>query len=546
MRKTNEQLRSGNVAISSLLIVLAVLFLPAACQAETCCSIRRLATNASVPPSRAATSGPTISASGVVSASAFGGFTSIAPGSWIEVYGSNLASETRSWASSDFNGVNAPTSLGGTSVSIGGQSAFVDYISPTQVNAQVPSGVGAGQQQVIVTVNTVASNAYAITVNSEQPGLLAPASFDIGGKQYVAALFSDGVTYVLPPGAIPGVPSRRAQPGDNITLYGVGFGPVIPNIPAGQIVQQDNSLAVPFQLNFGQAQATLTYDGLAPQAVGLYQFNVTVPTIASSDAVPVAFTLGGMAGAQTLYVPVQSGNSGPLVQSLTLSPTSVAGGGTVQGTIVLSEPALAGGAVVALSSSSSAASVPATVTVPANATSATVTVSTTTASSNQTAIITAFYGGASAQASLSITPSSGTGTLPTGGIDINALFSTATQTGTPGSGSITVYPTAGTGHGPGYGMTDASTGFSGGPITEFIVEFQTTTENGLTLTVQSPDSTSIMIVGESSATITSGTMTLTFTAPDALGDGTVTGTFTLTSSLATVSGTISGSYISID
>jgi hypothetical protein len=67
---------------------------------------------------------PVVDAAGVVSASAFGGFTSIAPGSWIEIYGYNLASATRSWASSDFNNGIAPSSLGGTTVTIGGQSAY--------------------------------------------------------------------------------------------------------------------------------------------------------------------------------------------------------------------------------------------------------------------------------------------------------------------------------------------------------------------------------------------------------------------------------------
>jgi uncharacterized protein (TIGR03437 family) len=246
---------------------------------------------------------PSISRGGVVSASAFGGFTSVAPGSWIEIYGSNLAPDSRGWTSSDFSGSNAPISLDGTSVTIGGQSAFVDYISPSQVNAQVPSNIGTGSQPVIVTAGGEASSPVTITVNAEQPGLLAPASFNIGGKQYVVALFSDGA-YVLPPGAIAGVTSRRAQPGDTITLYGVGFGSVIPNIPAGQIVQQANALASSFQLKFGQSQATVTYDGLAPSEVGLYQFNVTVPNIASSDTVPVTFTLGGATGTQTIYTSV--------------------------------------------------------------------------------------------------------------------------------------------------------------------------------------------------------------------------------------------------
>jgi uncharacterized protein (TIGR03437 family) len=248
---------------------------------------------------------PSIKAGGVVSASAFGAFTAIALGSWIEIYGSNLATDSRGWAGADFNGVNAPTSLDGTKVTIGGQPAFIDYISPGQVNAQVPSNVAAGPQPVIVTTAAGASSAYTITVNAEQPGLLAPLSFNIGGKQYAAALFSDGVTYVLPPGAIAGLASRRAQPGDSITLYGIGFGPVTPNIPAGQIVQLNNAVVLPFHVFLGQTEATVSYAGLAPNAVGLYQFNMVVPNIPASDSVPLTFTLGGVSGTQTLYIAVQ-------------------------------------------------------------------------------------------------------------------------------------------------------------------------------------------------------------------------------------------------
>jgi hypothetical protein len=53
------------------------------------------------------------------------------------------------------------------------------------------------------------SSPFNITVNSVQPGLLAPSSFSVNGIQYAAAFFADG-TYVLPTGAIPGtLPGRN-------------------------------------------------------------------------------------------------------------------------------------------------------------------------------------------------------------------------------------------------------------------------------------------------------------------------------------------------
>jgi uncharacterized protein (TIGR03437 family) len=351
---------------------------------------------------------PSIKPGGVISAYAFGGFTSIAPGSWIEIYGSNLATNSRSWAATDFIGASAPTALDGTTVTIGGQKAFIDYISAGQVNVQVPSNVGTGSQPLIVTTTAAgASASYPVTVNAEEPGLLAPPSFDIGGRQYVVALFSDEATYVLPPATIAGLASRRAKPGDVITLYGVGFGPVAPSISAGQIVQQANALSAPFHLFFGQTEATITYAGLAPSAVGLYQFNANVPNVTSSDAIAVTFTLAGGSGKQTLYIPVQNGPLTTQVQTLTLSTSSVGGGGSVQCTVLLNTAAPSSGAVVSLSSSNSAAgSVPASVTVPAGATSATFTITTSAMSATQTATVTATYGGASSQATLTVTPPS--------------------------------------------------------------------------------------------------------------------------------------------
>jgi uncharacterized protein (TIGR03437 family) len=141
-----------------------------------------------------------------------------------------------------------------------------------------------------------------VTVNPTEPGLLAPASFTINGTPYAAAFFSDG-TSVLPTGAIVGVSSRPAKPGDTIILYGVGFGPVSPSIPAGQLVQQSNMLASSFQMLIGGMPATVAYAGLAPSFTGLYQFDIAVPSVAAG-AQPLTFTLGGTPGAQKLNIAV--------------------------------------------------------------------------------------------------------------------------------------------------------------------------------------------------------------------------------------------------
>lgn len=243
---------------------------------------------------------------GVIGASGFGAFPSTAPGSWLEIYGSNLApaGDSRTWSGSDFTGITAPQQLDRTSVTIGSQAAYVAYISPTQVNVQVPNTVGTGSQPVTVTTAAGTSNTFNINVNVLQPALLALPAFQVGGKQYVTATFTDGVTFVGPAGAFPGFTSRPAKPGDTIVLYGIGFGPVTNNIPAGQIVQQINSLTNNIQFQFNGTPAAMGYYGLAPQEVGVYQFNLTVPAIGPGDAA-LTFLLGtNTTNQQTLYVTI--------------------------------------------------------------------------------------------------------------------------------------------------------------------------------------------------------------------------------------------------
>ena len=246
---------------------------------------------------------PVITPGGIISAGAFGGFTSIAPGSWIEIYGTDLTSSTPLGWSNFVNGVG-PTMLGDVSVSVGGTPAYIDYISPGQVNALVPSNAPTGPVEISVTNSNGTSDGFPIYVNPTQPGLLAPPTFTVNNKQYVAALFSDGQTFALPQNAISGVASHPALVGDTLIIYGVGFGPVTGGFTAGTVVTAQNSLTTPLQIFFGSTQATLSYSGLAPSFTGLYQFNVVVPSVGANAALPIPFSLGGVKGSQTLYIAV--------------------------------------------------------------------------------------------------------------------------------------------------------------------------------------------------------------------------------------------------
>jgi len=116
--------------------------------------------------------------------------------------------------------------------------------------------------------------------------------------------WADG-TYVAPAGAIAGVTSRPAKPGETIVIYGVGFGSVVPESTGGRDRVREQSALRAVAVPVGQtAPPSVPYAGLAPDAVGLYQFNVVVPQVPDNNLVPLTFTLGGVPGTQKLYTAV--------------------------------------------------------------------------------------------------------------------------------------------------------------------------------------------------------------------------------------------------
>jgi uncharacterized protein (TIGR03437 family) len=247
---------------------------------------------------------PVINAGGIVTATDYGGFKNISPATFVEIYGLNLATTPGLDWSSAFNGTQAPTTLGGTTATVGGLPAYVELAGPHQVNLLVPSGVALGQQQVVVSTVGGSSVATTVTVNAIAPGILAPPVFKFAAGQYAFALFPDNRTYVLPPGVAPAsLPTARAKPGDVIILYGLGFGPVSPNLTAGTLVEQSNQL-FSFQAAFAGVQATVQFAGLVQTYTGLYQFNIVVPNVPASDTTPFTFSINGTAGTQSLLMPI--------------------------------------------------------------------------------------------------------------------------------------------------------------------------------------------------------------------------------------------------
>ena len=249
---------------------------------------------------------PAIDPNGIVTVSGFGGFPSATAGSFIEIYGSNLGGEvSRGWSDTDFKAGKAPTTLETISVTIGGQAAYVNFVSKNQVNVQVPTGVATGSVPVIVSRDGQQSAAMQLTYKALAPGLLAPVSFRVGSKQYVAALHANSSTFVST-AAITGFPDAPAAPGETLIFFGVGFGPVTgPTPTAGTVVTGQTALANALDFKIGGNKAQVSYAGLAPGLVGLYQFNVTVPANSAAGDLPVEVTVGTEPLSQTLLIPVK-------------------------------------------------------------------------------------------------------------------------------------------------------------------------------------------------------------------------------------------------
>lgn len=250
---------------------------------------------------------PAILQGGVATAGSFGGATTAAPGSFIEIYGTNFAGTSRLWDGTDFNGVNAPTTLDGVTVTVGGKPAYVNYVSPTQVNVQVPGTVVPGiLAAVTVSYKGQSSTSGSIAIKSTAPGLLAPPGFKVSDKQYVVAVHAADGTFVSN-GNVAGLPTSPAVPGETLTFYGTGFGALNPSgTPvAGQIASGLTSVAANVRFSIGASAGSLTYAGLAPGLVGVYQFNLTVPADVVTGDQPLTVTVDGDVLGQTLWIPVQ-------------------------------------------------------------------------------------------------------------------------------------------------------------------------------------------------------------------------------------------------
>jgi uncharacterized protein (TIGR03437 family) len=191
-------------------------------------------------------------------------------------------------------------------VTIDGRPAYLWYVSPTQINLQVPDDTATGPVSMVVTT---ASGTAASTVT------LAPygPSFSLlsDGKHVAGEIATPDGTGVYGGGTYDLVGSsntfsyntRPVKAGETLVLFGVGFGPTTPPVPAGQPFSSAAPTSSPVTMTIGGVPAYVAFSGIT--AAGLYQLNLIIPPGTGSGDQALRATVGGVKTAAGPVVSVQ-------------------------------------------------------------------------------------------------------------------------------------------------------------------------------------------------------------------------------------------------
>jgi uncharacterized protein (TIGR03437 family) len=212
-----------------------------------------------------ASSGVAIAA--VANGASFG--KNVAPGMILSVFGQNLSPATEGASE-----VPLPLDLGGVSVTINGVAAPLYYVSPTQLNIQVPYETAAGTAVMGVNNNGQVAS-YSFAVKAAAPGI-----------------------FVAGDGGLAGGASGR--PGSSWAFFITGQGDVTPAVGTGDPPANDTPVSglpaprLPLSLTVGGVPVTPFFVGIPYGLVGVTQINFTVPGNVPAGTQPVVVTIGGV------------------------------------------------------------------------------------------------------------------------------------------------------------------------------------------------------------------------------------------------------------
>jgi hypothetical protein len=351
---------------------------------------------------------------------------------------SPVTANTTATVTASYNGVAAQA-----------QVTLTPQQPPTSLTLNPTTTSGTSGSFALVTVASTSSTDEVLQVASSNPsiasvpsGVTIPAGSTTGGFNISTTAVSTQtvVTISVSGGGVTKTASLTINPA----------APATPTAPA--LLSPASNAKVPQPINFdwsdvsGATSYELQIDDssnfTAPltlsQTVGVSQATVTgLPTQRFFWRVR-AFNSAGVAGpfsASRRFEAQAGSTSTATLSAVNVSPTSVAGGVTAQGTIALTGGAPSGGAVVTLSSANpSIVSVPSSVLVAAGASSATFGVNTSAVTANTAVTITATYAGVSRTTTLTVTPASTT----TASLSAVSVSPTSVVGGTTAQGTITL------------------------------------------------------------------------------------------------------------
>ncbi len=217
-------------------------------------------------PSAAAA--PKISSGGIVHAASFALLPSdiSAPGTLISIFGSNMASDIV-----EAKTLPLPTQLGNTQVLVNGIAAPLFFVSPLQINAQVPFEAQPGTTvNLVVRVSGQDSVPEPLKIEDVSPGIFTIPSKGTGP----GAILHTDFTLVSS--------SSPAKPGEFVLVYVAGLGVTNPPVASGAGGNAERTVNA-VTATIGGKAATVDFAGAAPFFAALYQVNVIVPDLAAGD-----------------------------------------------------------------------------------------------------------------------------------------------------------------------------------------------------------------------------------------------------------------------
>jgi uncharacterized protein (TIGR03437 family) len=213
-----------------------------------------------------------------------------APGGLITLYGSNLSPTNQATSQ-----IPVPTALANSCVTVNGQPIPLIFVSPSQVNAQMPfQAVGA--ETIVVHTPGGTSDNFNLIVQPNSPAIFLSG---VAGPQ------TNLPTIIRAANNLLATDSNPIHPGDELIIYLTGLGQTNPAGATGYPAPGSplsSALAVT-TVTLGGMNLPVIYAGLAPGEVGVYQINVSVPG-STPTGISLPLTINQGAGTITVSMRV--------------------------------------------------------------------------------------------------------------------------------------------------------------------------------------------------------------------------------------------------